>query len=245
MIECIICKKKKVKNYFLKKENICKTCLRKETAYNKSCNKCKKVKPVNIYTMDKRICDICINRIINEEKEGKKLCSKCGKEKNIERFSKGYVCFDCQNKDRKIRIKNGLSKRYPNSKIKTKEWREKNKDKIKIYRRNYSKIKYKNDINYKLAIICRTFLNRCFHGKNGNRTFEILGYSSEKLKQRLECQFTSEMNWENYGKVWNIDHRKPIKMFNKEAPIYIINALSNLKPIIKEENFSKQNRFIS
>jgi hypothetical protein len=53
------------------------------------------------------------------------------------------------------------------------------------------------------------------------------------------------MNWKNYGSYWNIDHRKPISSFKKGTDIRIINMLCNLKPVLKEFNFSKQNRFIS
>lgn len=113
------------------------------------------------------------------------------------------------------------------------------------YRRRYSSNKYKNDVNHKLTVICRSFIRRCFHSKNGERTYEVLGYSTEKLRQRLEFQFTSDMNWNNYGEYWNIDHRKPISRFTEGTPISVINSLSNLKPVKKEENFSKQNRFLS
>jgi hypothetical protein len=53
------------------------------------------------------------------------------------------------------------------------------------------------------------------------------------------------MSWDNYGTYWNIDHRKPISLFKQGTDISIINSLCNLKPIKKEENFSKQNRFIN
>jgi hypothetical protein len=242
---CIKCKREKTTDYFIKNKDVCKTCIRKELAFNKTCNKCKLIKPIVKYTKDKRVCDDCFHNIEIENIENKKICSRCKEKKDSNRFRSGYICFDCFNYDRKRRIKEGKSKRYPTKKEKTKEWQEKNKEKLKIYRNNYSKFKYKTDINYKLTVVCRSFLNRCFHSKNGKKTQEILGYTSEKLRQRLECQFTKEMNWENYGKYWNIDHRKPIDMFEEGTPIHIINLLSNLKPIIKEENYSKQNRFIS
>lgn len=106
-------------------------------------------------------------------------------------------------------------------------------------------MKYKTDINYRLKVICRSFINRCLYSKNGKRTLEILGYTTDKLRQRLEYQFTSEMSWENYGIYWNIDHKKPISLFSKHTDISVINALCNLRPIKTKDNFSKQNRFIS
>lgn len=241
---CIKCQKEKNEDYFIKSDTICKTCLRKEIKFNKSCNKCKEIKPIVKYSINKKICDDCHQKEKDELLSGQRLCSKCSEFKPLNRFRK-YVCFDCSNNDRKRRIKEGKSKLYPNSKENRKKWREKNIEKIRLYRNNYSKNKYKTDIDHKLSVVCRSFLRRCLYDKNGKRTYDILGYSAQKLRQRLECQFTKEMNWNNYGTYWNIDHRKPINMFKLETPIYVINCLSNLRPIVKEENYSKQNRFIS
>ena len=85
-------------------------------------------------------------------------------------------------------------------------------------------------INSLLKVACRRFLSRCFYSKNGKRTLVILGYTTESLKQRLEYQFTKDM--------------KPVSLFKVGTEMSIINALCNLRPVRKEENFSKQKRFI-
>jgi hypothetical protein len=80
------------------------------------------------------------------------------------------------------------------------------------------------------------------HHKNNIASIILLGYTSIKLKERLECQFKCGMSWENYGTKWHIDHKKPITLFTDQTNIRLINSLSNLQPMLKEENWSKGNR---
>jgi len=40
------------------------------------------------------------------------------------------------------------------------------------------------------------------------------------------------MSWENHGE-WHIDHIKPVSSFDKDTPMNIVNALSNLQPLWK------------
>jgi len=241
---CILCNKTKDNYHFLKNKDICNTCYRKSLKQIKSCNKCKLRISTTKFTINKKICDDCCYKEELEKKSNVKKCIKCNDEKDIKRFNKN-ICYDCLNKIRYKRILDGVSKKYPTSKEKRQEWIKRNKEHLKNYRRNYNNDKYKNDINYKLLVICRSFIRICLYTKNGRRTYEILGYSVDQFKNKIECQFKNGMNWKNYGSYWNIDHRKPISSFKKGTDIRIINMLCNLKPVLKEFNFSKQNRFIS
>lgn len=240
---CIECNIEKESHHYIKNDTICNTCYRKQVKFIKTCNRCKNKISIVKFTSGK-VCDVCISKIELEKNSLSKFCGKCQKEKPKIRFNKN-TCYDCINSRRKERISNGVSKKYPTSKLKMKEWRLKNKEKLKKYRREYSNDKYKSDINYKLLVTCRSFIRRCLNKKDG-RTFDILGYNSEKLRQRLECQFKQGMSWENYGSYWNIDHRKPISKFDLiNIPVSVVNMLCNLKPVIKEYNFTKGNKFIS
>jgi hypothetical protein len=62
----------------------------------------------------------------------------------------------------------------------------------------------------------------------------------------LEQQFDSNMNWNNYGEYWEIDHIKPIDSFDLtvEENIYQCFHYSNTRPLNKTENKAKSNKII-
>lgn len=78
--------------------------------------------------------------------------------------------------------------------------------------------------------------------KSGRKTFEILGYTPEDLRNHLDKLFLPGMSWENYGE-WHIDHVIPLSAFNYETPDDIdfrrAWALSNLQPLWAFDNISK------
>jgi hypothetical protein len=68
-----------------------------------------------------------------------------------------------------------------------------------------------------------------------------VGSSLDQLKSWLEFQFDSEMTWDNYGKVWTLDHVLPLSKFNLEDPHEANIAFNwkNLQPC--RYNFEKSN----
>lgn len=126
-------------------------------------------------------------------------------------------------------------------------WRQKNKEHINKYKREYEKKRKKEDLNYFLNRWCRVQVRRCLHGLKNKNSIKFLDYTTEQLKQRLEMQFKPDMNWENHGKLWHIDHRKALKDFVFALPdgsvnyhqVYLASCLANLKPIYWWENLSK------
>lgn len=107
----------------------------------------------------------------------------------------------------------------------------------------YKNVLSKSD-RYKMTAFMRQSLRRCLIAKNGQRTFDILGYDQSKLMERLEMNFKEGMSWDNYGE-WHIDHVKPISRFLSQgvSDPKIINALSNLRPMWGSENLSKGSTF--
>jgi hypothetical protein len=76
------------------------------------------------------------------------------------------------------------------------------------------------------------------------RTTDYLGCSIQELKEHLEKQFKDGISWENYGKMWHIDHMIPIQ-YNKpniEQVKYRLNY-NNLQPLTIGENTKKGNRY--
>jgi hypothetical protein len=82
---------------------------------------------------------------------------------------------------------------------------------------------------------------RCMGRKKTSKSEDLLGYTRKELKEHLEKQFTPEMNWQNHGGVWHVDHIIPVIYFvrNGITDLKVINALSNLRPLDKFENLSK------
>ncbi len=71
---------------------------------------------------------------------------------------------------------------------------------------------------------------------------EILGCSIEQIRAWLEYNFDDDMNWENMGSYWHIDHVKPCASFDfaeDEEDIYECFGWKNLRPCEGTENISK------
>jgi hypothetical protein len=79
--------------------------------------------------------------------------------------------------------------------------------------------------------------------KNSSST-DLLGCSIEEYKLYLEKQFNSNMNWDNYGSYWDIDHIKPCTLFNLSDPEQqkMCFNYQNTQPLPKIEN-QRKNRF--
>lgn len=65
----------------------------------------------------------------------------------------------------------------------------------------------------------------------------------KSMVKNLESQFISEMNWENYGTYWDIDHIVPQCLFDFTDidQVRICWSEENIRPTIKEENARKSN----
>ena len=144
--------------------------------------------------------------------------------------------------------------KYQERKEYNRQWYQTHKAKNKVsvsYDRDYlnkmSNANYhKNKHKKKHIQAWRNMLKRTLKHKGVKKTqstLSMLGYTSEQLKQRIECQFTFNMDWSNYGSYWEIDHRKPVAMFDKQTPAHIVNALCNLQPLPITINRQKSKKF--
>lgn len=199
-----------------------------------------------------------------------KKCSKCKIEKEFSEFCKSknrpdglhYYCKLCVKKDKiqptkeyyaeyrkknKEKIKESHSKYKKTEKGKItnsrqyKKYRLKNKDKINLR----SKLRRKNNPLEKVIIGLRNRLRKFIKSnkqiKNGTM-IEILGCSKEFFKTYLENQFNSEMNWNNYGTYWHIDHIIPISNGKNIEELNKLSHYTNLRPLEAKENMRKGNK---
>jgi len=47
---------------------------------------------------------------------------------------------------------------------------------------------------------------------------DLLGCEIQFFKEYLESKFKIGMSWENYGKIWHVDHIIPCKKFDLQNP---------------------------
>lgn len=216
--------------------------MKKEELIQKKCNKCNNLKSVSEFYINKRTkdgynikCKSCVKYIINEYNKKPETKEKIKSRKKKYNDSEHGKLIN-QNYRKKYYTKN---KNIEN--VRSTKWNIENKDKIKIYKKEYEKKYYKKN---KFKIICRRMISRTIktlNTKKSGHTNDILKYSPDELKYRIESLFKIGMSWDNYGE-WHIDHIISISKFPINTPFYIVNALSNLQPLWKEENLKKGNK---
>ena len=85
------------------------------------------------------------------------------------------------------------------------------------YNQNYIKSKLKTDVNFRLAYNMRHRIIHAIKRSNttkNTKTTRLLGCSVLELKIYVESLFLPTMTWENYGKLWHIDHIIPCSSFD-------------------------------
>lgn len=192
----------------------------------------------------------------------RKVCRKCGIEKDRSEFRKcserkdglNNLCKDCKNAQERARYKRDSS----NKRKHIEKYYKQNKEKILRYNRDREKELLQKDPVFKLqkrvSASVRQFLKRQNSGKGGNSITKYLPYTIQELREHLEKQFTLEMNWSNYGPAiegefhWQIDHIVPqsaLPYDSFEHPNFLkCWALENLRPLEAFENLRKSNKLI-
>lgn len=185
--------------------------------------------------------------------------NKAYREKNKEKLAERNKKYRQENKE-KVRVQRREYDKKNEAKLKEyQKWYNKvNKDRISERNKKYyqehkdqrlkyanerTKVRLKIDSNFRMARICRKYVQRCLSNKKVKRTEEALGYSFKDLKEHIESQFYNDMSWSNTD-AWEIHHIIPLDSFNflnedgtdnyeviKEA-----NALGNLIPLFKEDH---------
>ena len=111
----------------------------------------------------------------------------------------------------------------------------------------YIKNRRSIDIEFKLACNLRSRTREAFKSKNlkkNNKTLELLGCSHNFFKSYIEFQLFRDMNLENYGSLWKIDHTLPCSSFNLLEFQQMEKCFNwiNLRPMYASENISKGNK---
>jgi hypothetical protein len=128
-----------------------------------------------------------------------------------------------------------------------KDYKREHAETYKEERNKQQRNRFKNDYMFRLDISVsfnvRHTLKSNKIDKNRRHWEDIVGWTKDNLKRRLENLFSDGMTWENYGE-WEIDHIIP-KAFFKFKSIDDVEfrycwSLCNLQPLWSEDNLKKR-----
>ncbi len=110
--------------------------------------------------------------------------------------------------------------------------------------------RYRNDYGFRMLQLCRRRARKLLAGvkKSGSCT-NLVGCTSEHLRQHIEAQFTKGMNWSNNGTgagKWNLDHIIPCAAFDltREDQQRICFHWTNLRPMWSLDNIKKRDKLL-
>lgn len=112
-----------------------------------------------------------------------------------------------------------------------------NKERIYEYRKNF----YDSNPGKKVMIRARDRVRNDF--KAGKSSEDLISCNHNFLRKWFEFHFSidTDLNFDNYGTVWHIDHVVPCAIFDttKEEDLRRCLHWSNLMPLLAEKNLSK------
>lgn len=233
----------------------------------KKCNKCCVEKEDNEFYKNKNTCKSCYEerrsylyhttnkeRVLNKQKQKREINKNQLRLKRKEYYEK--------NKDRINERRNELNKKKSEIRKANKIQEKINKQaeidslldkevlKQRLQWRRASK-KYLSSVRNKIHSLIGAsiwgHLKQEGISKNRRKWEKLLGYSVDELIAHLEKQFKPEMNWDNYGIYWHIDHVVPKSWFTfndtEEEAFKKCWGLENLQPLEATLNLKKGNRF--
>lgn len=108
--------------------------------------------------------------------------------------------------------------------------------------------RYAKNPGAKLVRIIGQRVWQVLRGRKPGSISDILPYTGQDLIAHLEELLLPGMTWENYGRQWHVDHKRPVSWFDwtrsdLENVIRECWALSNLQPLWGSDNVTKGNRY--
>ena len=245
--ECNV--EKDLNDYYLKKEckvksSLCKNC------YNLNYKSDKEKKKI-YYEKNKEMFHQKNKKWLEENRESRNEYVNKWREENKDILREKRKEYEKNNKELIGSIR---KKWYEDNKDKVRErererYKEKRNSNLEIERekkREYVSEKMQNDPLFKLKFNLRSLIRNSIKRKFTNKskkTIEILGCSFEEFKIYLESKFDANMNWDNQGSYWHLDHIKPVSLAKDEKELYELNHYTNFQPLFWLENITKGNKF--
>lgn len=149
--------------------------------------------------------------------------------------------YYAENKDKRIEYsksyyrEHGVKDLTKEQKEKRKQWYQENKDKLNKqktkYRQNNPKVRLNESISAGIYYALK-------ENKAGCHWEDLVDFNFGELVKHLESLFDENINWDNYGEYWEIDHIIPVNTFDllngKQFHVYW--SLQNLRPLEKIAN---------
>jgi hypothetical protein len=200
----------------------------------KKCTKC---------LLDKELSCFC--KCKNNKDGFDRWCRDCKKDyhtKNKDKINKQRRKYELINRDKILAKKRDYTAKTKDQKrVYDIEYRKNNKSKIAKYKKDWA-IKNKDKLEYKIV---RNLRRRIHHAIKDNyksdHTITLLGCTIEFFLNYLESMFYEDMNWQNYGSIWHIDHIKPCYTFDlsKEEEQRTCFHYTNQRPLLASENLTR------
>ena len=217
------------------------------------------------------ICSQCNNEFTKSHHAQKYCSTECAKDKRIQ-WKKEYFSPE---KRKVYRAKPEIRKKTDEYNIKwrkknanyQKEYYKNLSEEYKASRRKYFQSYFKNlspktmenrrfwfkkrrkeDPLFKLISNLRSRTNFIIKNKDlikENKMLKIIGCSLPQLKDHLEKQFTSGMNWNNntlHG--WHVDHIIPLSSAKTLDDVERLCHYTNLQPLWAKDNILKSDKII-
>jgi len=196
-----------------------------------------------------------------------KMCEKCTQTKPIDKYRKrsensyAKTCKKCMNEMDKIRKKNLRQKKAETFLVKCEKCNEEKvlKDFAKLkkfYKKKicnscypdflreqkteWSRNESLTNINYRLKKSLAARLRNVLF--KTDTTMNYIGCNIQYLREWFEFNFSLEMNWNNYGSYWSIDHIIPVCKFDLTIEDEKLKCWNwtNLMPVTVKYNSSKK-----
>lgn len=230
------------------------------------CSQCKNI--VSVKNKQIKICKECAeqnvkdkykNRLENAGKQIEIECFQCGN-KVIVKSRLTKLCPKCSRQNQLDRCKNYKKNNRERVSEYNKIYKSENKQEISEYNKTYNiekgeqmrerhskqqkeRAKYDEKFRIKRQVInmFKKFFKRKTECKD-EKILDLVGCNNIEYKKWIEYNFIGDMSWENYGKVWHIDHVLLCNLFDlriyEHQKIFI--NWQNTRPLFALENLSRK-----
>lgn len=186
----------------------------------KICKHCKEEKSLKDFGKNSRqkdlhhyYCKECVTNFNEDSKQQKQEYFKQYRKKNKEKLKEYHKQYRTLN--RKQEPNDAVDEEAKKQKKRDKEKQRRSTDNYKVNRSFYFKMKYQNDVQYRLKKQFESKLNRLLkENVQSEIAVRLIGCTIAFFKEYLSSLWLPTMSWDNYGIEWNLDRKIPFCDFN-------------------------------